>query len=371
MLLSSGCLISAPEGAHQFWPPTLGTTVEAVVAGDLDANGSSEVVVFGSGDDEQRGMYYLRGGTDLDFGSGQLVRSFSRFVPTELFNPLAAVYVPGVAPRIFVAHSGGDTIELSQLSNTLEILETGASTIAPGGTTLWVRIVNFPGMMPHPTVSNGALIDHMTPDLSDPKPIPAPGGPAWPQAVLATSYAMGMNQFAVVATPELVMRASLPTMAGAQFMWEAVRMNPPAQWSGQTTFDFNGDGREEIAGVDLLANRLCVVDPGATLPVSPSCIQLQGTFPGVDIELIVGTNLTQNPGLDVLIAHAGSNSTNYTLVEDVTFNGTQLAAAMVRQLPVAGPPRGRTVVVNDGPSTPFAALTFGTDGNVVCVIGPC
>ena len=81
--VGTGCLVSAPEGAAQLWPPSLGGTVEAVVAGDLDANGSTDVVVIESGTESQNGMYLLKGGVDFDFAATTPVRSFSRFVPTN------------------------------------------------------------------------------------------------------------------------------------------------------------------------------------------------------------------------------------------------------------------------------------------------
>ncbi len=98
----------------------------------------------------------------------------------------------------------------------------------------------------------------------------------------------------------------------------------------------------------------------------------EGTFPGVDIQLIVGVNLSMSPGLDILIAHSGPNGTNGTLLEDVTFDGTTLSSAMTaRALPNVGPPRGRTVVVTAGAGMPNVAITFGTDAMATCVLGPC
>jgi hypothetical protein len=367
--LGTGCLVSAPDGAEQLWPPGLGGTVEAVVAGDLDANGSTDVVVIESGTESQNGMYLLRGGADFDFGATRPVRSFSRFVPTEWSAPIAATYVAGVAPQLYVAHSES-TIELAQLSNTLAEQASGASTIAGGSMPLWTRPVTFPGNMVHPTVGNAGSIEHFATGLTEPRPIPPTNSPTWDGAQLATSYVAGSDQIVVVATGTQIQRAVLPTTPGAAFSYEIVRDG--AAWSGQTTFDFDGDGRDEIVGLDLAAHKLCVVDPGtAVVPVTPSCIQLMSTFPGEDVTILVGQNLSMNVGLDILVAQASGSETSYTLVEDYTYLAGAIAASTTRTIPVSGPARGRTVLVNSGTATPFAALTFGTDATAFCAVGPC
>lgn len=369
MLACSGCLVSEPEGAAQFWPPTLGLTVESVVAGDLDANGSTEVVVLGSGSTSQEGMYVIEGGTDFDFGTATPVRSFSRFIPVRWTPPLAAFYSPGAAPRVHVASSEA-MVTVRTLSNTLAELEQGESMIAGGGPLLWTRPVLFPGGMQHVAVSNGSTIEHMNADLGMPRPIPAQGSPTWDSAQLVTSYASGSAQIVVVAMADEIVRGTIPTMPGTPFQYETVRSGP--RWSGQTTHDFDGDGREEIIGFDVQAHEVCVVDPGAaTIPVTPSCVKLLSTFPGTDVTLLVGQNLSQNPGLDILVAQATGSETAYSLVEDYTYNAGTLSAMMTRMFPVAGPPRGRTVLVTAAPGAPHVVLTFGTDGAVACVLGPC
>jgi hypothetical protein len=362
-------VISAPDGAAQLWPPGLGGTVEAVVAGDLDANGSTDIVVIESGTESQNGMYLLRGGVDLDIGGARPVRSFSRFVPAAWTAPIAATYAAGGAPQIYVAHSEAHLV-LTQLSNTLTEVATGESTIAGGSTPLWTRLVTFPGNMPHPTVSNGGSIEHFDTALAEPKPIPANNSPSWDGAQLATAYASGNDQVVVVASSTQIQRAMLPTTPGAPFAYEVVRDGAP--WSGQTTFDFDGDGREEIVGLDIAAHKLCVVDPGSTsIPVTPSCIQLMSTFPGDDVTLLVGQTLSMHVGLDIFVAHATGSETIYTLVEDYTYLAGAIAASTTRVIPVSGPARGRTVLVNGGAGTPFVALTFGTDATVFCAVGPC
>lgn len=365
----TGCLISSPEGAEQLWPPTLGGTVEAVVAGDLDANGSTDVVVIQSGSESQNGIYLLKGGVDFDFSATTPVRSFSRFIPTDWVGPMAAFYSAGAAPQVYVAHSE-EHLELTLLSNTLEERATGESTLASGGAQLWARLVNFPGNMPHPAVSHGTSIDHFNSELADPRPIPANNAPSWDGAQLATSYVTGTDQVVVVATGSQIQRAVIPTMPGTPFSYMVVRDGAP--WVGQTTYDLDGDGREEILGLDVMARRLCVVDPGsATVPVTPSCVQLSSTFAGVDVTLLVGQNLSANPALDIFIAQGNGTETSYTLVEDYTYLAGVFSAAMTRAIPVTGPARGRTVLVNSGTGSPFVALTFGTDATAICAIGPC
>ncbi len=363
-------MISAPEGASQSWPPPLGGTVEAVVSGTLDTDDASEIVVVMSGTESQAGMYVLSGGTDLVFNSGDTgVRSFSRFVPTSWKAPIYASYVAGVAPRLLVAHSE-TKVTVTELSNTLAETASGETSIDGGGATLWTTFVDFPGAMPHPTASNGSLIDHLATDFSDPRPLPAPMSPTWNNAQLATSYTSGSDQVVVVALTNRIVRAALPTTMSAMFAWVDVRADGPA-WSGMTAFDLDGDGREEILGVDIAAHELCVVDPGAaTVPVTPSCIDLGTTFPGSDVTLLVGHNLSPDPTPDILVAQASATNTQYTLAEDVTYASGALGAAMTRSIPVVGPPDGRTVIAGGG-GGPFVALTFGTDAHVVCALGPC
>ncbi len=374
LVACSGCLISEPEGALQSWPPTLGGTVEAVVAGDLDANGSTDVVVMMSGKENQAGLYLLESDIDLMWETGDPVKSFSEFVPMiDLVHPAAAFIEGGAAPRIYIA-SGTDTLTISSFANNLEFIEYNFTTVAGAGAA-WARMIDFPGDMPHVAVSNGSTIEHLLADgLEDPRPLPAPMSPTWNLAQVATSYVDGTNQIAVVATADAIYRCVIPTTPGAMFMWEVVRMGT-GTWVGQTAYDFNGDGREEILGLDVQAHKVCVVDPGASvIPVAtPSCIPLGSPFTGTDVTIFAGTNLTMNPGLDILVAQANGNETSYSLAEEVTYIPATmtLMGEMVRTLPVSGPPRGHSVLATPSPGRPASLLTFGTDGTAVCILGPC
>lgn len=363
-------MISAPEGAEQSWPPALGGTVEAVVAGTLDTDDASEIVVVMSGTESQAGMYVMTGGTDLVFNSGDTgVRSFSRFVPTAWTAPIAASYIAGVAPRLLVAHSESK-VTITELSNTLAEVESGETSIDGGGGTLWTTFVDFPGAMPHATASNGSLIDHLAVTFDDPRPIPAPMSPTWDDAQLALSYVSGMDQVIVVALANKIVRATVPTTPGAMFAWTDVRADGPA-WSGLTAFDLDDDGRSEILGVDLAAHKLCVVDPGVTLPApDPSCVDLGTTFPGTDVTLLLGHNLSPNPLPDIVVAQGSATDTRYTVLEEVTYASGALAAGTTTAVPVVGPPQGRSVIAGGG-GDPFVVLTFGTDAHVVCALGPC
>jgi hypothetical protein len=363
-------VIAAPEGAEQSWPPPLGGSVEAVVSGTLDTDDASEIVVMMSGTESQAGMYVLDGGTDLAFNSGDTgVRSFSRFVPTSWTAPMSASYIAGVAPRVLVAHSEAK-ITITELSNTLAEVASGETSIDGGGTTLWTTFVDFPGAMPHATASNGSLIDHLASDFSDPRPIPAPMSLTWDGAQLALSYTSGADQVVVVALANKIVRAPLPTTAGAMFAWADVRADGAA-WSGMTAFDLDGDGRKEILGVDLAAHELCVLDPGAAaIPVMPSCVDLGTTFPGNDVTILLGQNLSPNPLDDILIAQASATDTRYTVLEEVTYASGAFGAGSAMPVQVVGPPHGRSVIAGGG-GDPFVVLTFGTDAHVVCALGPC
>jgi hypothetical protein len=378
LLVASGCIISEPEGAPQTWPPSLGLTVQAVTSGDLDGNGSTDIVVYASGKDSQAGMYLLTGGKDLGGGSSKPVRSFSTFVPARLQPTTAALQVGGIAPTIYVAtaqdngedEDPGDKIEIKQYSNVLTEKAKVTSTVPTGNAVLWLHMINFPGNMPHVGVSNGATIDHSPAGLNDVKPIPPPGSPTWDIAQLATSYPSDMDQIVVVATPTQIQRATLPTTAGAMFAWTVVR-NGPA-WVGQTSVDLDGDGREEIVGLDLMGKQLCVVDPGAaTVPVTPVCLSVPMLTPASEVTLHVGTNITMNAGPDILIAQATGSETQFQLVEDYTYTPGTLISTTIHPVGVGGPAHGRTVIANSGPGTPNSVLVFGTDGAVGCVMGPC
>lgn len=369
LLFCTGCVISAPEGAPQTWPPTLGGTVEAVVAGDLDANGSSEIIVAMSGTANQAGLYYLTSDPDLMWDSGDVVRSFSRFVPLALVRPTALFLDAAPPPRLY-AVTGTETLAVRQLSNTLQKLEIGDTTVAGGGSA-WLRPITFPGAQVHYAVSNGSTIDHLESSFETPRPLPAPMSQAWTHAQTVTSYADGTAQVAVVATSDMIYRSSIPTTQGSPFAWESVRTST-RPWLGQVPLDLDGDGRAEIIGFDLAAQQVCVVDPGtAVLPVVPSCIQLSSTFTGTDVTIIAGVNLSSNAVNDILVVQTGGSETTYSLAEDVVYAAGTLTASMVKTIPVTGPPRGKTIVATPGLARPHSVLTFGADGRSVCALGPC
>jgi hypothetical protein len=358
---STGCLISAPEGTPQTWPPKLGVTVEAVTSGDLDGNGSQDIVVYSSGSSTQAGMYLITAGKDL---VDNHVNSFSKFVPADIEHPAAAFQTTDAAPSVYLATTT-DKVVLTQYSNILTEKATTTTTVPAATSSLWIHPVTFPGNMVHLAVSNGSAIDHVASTFDDAKPIPAPSGPSWDMAQVATSYTSGQDSIVVVATNTTVMRATLPTAMGAMFTYQTVRSG--AAWSGQTTFDLDGDGREEIIGFDLQSHQLCVVDPGAaSLPVTPACLTVSTNFPGNEVQIFVGT-LTPGAALDVMIAQASATDTGYTLVEDIAYSPGTLTAAMQHPGQTMGPAHGRTVMT--GP--PASLIVFGTDGTAACVHGPC
>jgi hypothetical protein len=366
---SSGCLFSAPEGAPQYWPPQLGGTVQAVSSGDLDGNGSTEVIVYMTGNSSQAGLYELVGGQDFTSGGRSPVTSFSKFVPSKLAAPTAAFQVGGGTPRVYVA-TGSDPVELTAYSNLVEEDDVEITDVSGGSALLWVRPIMFPGNMLHIAVSNGSLISHISSEFLDEQPIPAPSSQTWDLAQLTTSYASGMDLIAVVATPTQIVRSPLPAQANLPFTWTTVRSGPA--WVGQTSVDLDGDGREEIVGLDLAGKQLCVVDPGATaVPVTPVCLAIPILSAGAEATLLVGTNVTMNPGPDIVIAQATGSETQYTLVEDYTYGAGALTSSMIRTIPFVGPAHGRTVIINAGPGTPNQVIVFGTDAASSCVQGPC
>jgi hypothetical protein len=373
VVAGSGCIISAPDGAPQAWPPPLEVSVQAVTAGDLDGNGSTDVVVYGTGSDSQAGMYLLAGGKDLGGGTTTPVRGFSKFVPASFVMPTAALQLSGTAPSIYVATAddgAGDKVGLTQYTNVLTQTAHVTTTVPTGNPALWVHLMMFPGMMPHIAVSNSGSIDHVAASFSEVRAVPAPGTPTWDAAQLATSYASGTDQIAVVATATQIQRATIPGPTGGMFGWAVVRTGPA--WLGQVSLDLDGDGREEIIGLDVAGKQVCVVDPGATtVPVTPTCLSIPILAPGDEVQLFIGTNITMNPGPDILIAQASNSDTQYMLVEDYTYTPGSLTASLIHGVPIAGPSHGRTVIANNGPGTPNSVLVFSTGAAATCVMGPC
>jgi hypothetical protein len=360
------CFIEAPSGAELTWPPPLGLTVEAVAAGDLDSNGSTDLVVLGSGAKQQAGLYLLTGGRDLLLQTGATpAKSFSRFVPYDTATPSAALYA---SPTLYVA-TGSVTAELIAFSNVLDETASVATTVTQTTSRLWIERVAFPGGNVHTAVSNGATIDHSR-DLTDVRAVPAPGSPTWNSAQAVTSYASGADQIAVVADSQTIQRSPLPGPTTMQFSWSIVRQG--ASWVGQTAIDLDNDMRDEIVGFDPATKQLCVVAPSAaTLPVTPACIATNAMSPATDVTLFVGTNFTMNAAPDLVIMQTGSVDTRFTVLEDYTFTGGALASAMIRPLQTAGGPNARAVAITAAPGMPHALVMFGRDGVATCVIGPC
>lgn len=373
-LATTGCLLSEPEGTPQFWPPQLGGTVEAVVSGDFDANGSTDIVVLMSGNEQQAGAYLIDSDDDLFWDSDDKVRSFSRFVPMELERPVAAYFDDGAARRLYVA-TGSTVLTVFALSSTLE--EDGySSTTVIGATNAWIRPMTFPGGKQHLAISNGSQIEHLD-DLLIPRTLPPPmGSQSWDLAQTVTSYSAAGQQYAVVATAQNAYRAPIPTMVTPfeTFEWTPVRTGPPLL--GQTAIDLDADGRDEILGYDAMSHAVCVVkvdlDPIPTPPDPPECIDLMTDHTGTDVTIIAGTNLSQEPLDDILVIQASGSETRYTLVKEVTYaNGTLSSAfSMPFDVPFAGPARGRSILGTPAPGRPHSVLTFGTDGSVVCALGP-
>lgn len=369
LLACSGCIIGEPQGAPQWWTPQLGGTVEDVVAGDLDADGATDIVVMMSGTVAQAGLYLLDGDVDLQWNATDNVLTFSRFVPMPLVRPVGAYLEAGAAPSLYLA-TGEELLTVTQLSNTLETVESTETTVGGSGVA-WVRPIAFPGNQPHTAISNGSSIDHVEADLGSPRPLPAPDSPTWDLAQTVTSYTEGSSTFAVVATAATIYRAMIPTTPGSPFAWQAVRTGAP--WLGQTAHDFDGDGRAEIVGFDLAAHKVCVVDIATpTIPVAaPSCIQLSSTFTGTDVTIIAGQNLSMDPALDLLVIQASGTETNYSLADGVAYANGSFTAASDLAIPFPGPARGHSVIATPGLGIPVSVLTFGADGTAVCALGPC
>lgn len=364
-LATTGCVISAPEGASQDWPPPLGGTVEAVVSADLDADTVTDIVVFMSGTEGQAGAYYMSGAKDLAFGEANLVATFSTYVPIALTHPVAALVQGTAAPQVFVA-TGAEMLELSSYANNLRPIVSGAASGVPGGGTAWLAPMVFPGDQQHIAVSDGSTIQHATADLSDVKMLPPNNAASWVDAQTATSYKVGQDVYAIVATATTLYRCVIPMMPPFEFA--PFRQGPP--WLGQIAYDLDNNGVPEIIGFDPQMHDVCILSADATMNTLPDCIHLDSTATGTEVQILAGINISSHPGPDILVTQASAEGTSYSIVEDVS--STTPFTALGTLIPMkTGPAHGKSVVVTSGTGMPLSLVTFGTDGAATCLLGPC
>ncbi|NVB84293.1 MAG: hypothetical protein HOV81_38305 [Kofleriaceae bacterium] len=346
----TGCF--GDDDELRLWPPPRGITVQAVAAGDLDGDDTTDLVVFGADTPPRTGVYLIAG-RDIATGSGRPIRTYSTFVPRELGIPTAATIASG---QVFAA-TEETSIQLASFDAMLAEKHAWSTGVTPD--RLFVQTVDLGEL--RVVAGNESMIFHTSLDLADPRGLDAPSG-NWLQARLVTSYAEGPDHIVVVATETEIVRARFAD----PLAWTEVRQGPA--WFGQTAVDLDGDGRAEIVGFDPMTSSVCAIDPGAS--TSASCLHVNDATADTEVTIIAGTNLTSNPGLDILIAQANGGETSFTLVEDYSYTPGALTAAMTRSVPVIGPAHGRTVAVTS-PGRPNTVLVFGTDGAISCVLGPC
>lgn len=349
LVACSGCF--GDDGELRLWPPPRGITVQAVAAGDLDGDDTTDLVVVAADTPPRTGVYLIAG-RDIATGDGR-PRMYSTFVPRAFGIPTAATISGG---RAFAA-TAANTIELASFDAALAEEHALSTGLPPDG--LWVQTVDLGE--PRVVIGNASAIAHLSLDLADAGDLLGPSG-TWERPRLVTSRDAGPGRTVVVATETGIVRAPLLY----PLAWTEVRAGPA--WLGQIAVDLDGDGRAEIVGFDPSTSSVCAVDPEASAP--PSCLHVNGATADTEVTIIADTNLTSNPGLDILIAQASGAETSFALVEDYSFAPGALTAAMTRGAGVVGLAHGRTVVVTS-PGRPDAVLVFGTDGAIACVLGAC
>ena len=366
VLAITGC-IPEPTGLEQTWPPSLGITVEAVTTGDLDGDGQPEILVYSSGDDHQAGIYAIEGHDDLALGTATPIRAFDTFVPMAFAKPMAAAQGPATdgTPLVYTSYVDKfHEVVVDTLSNQYGDNGPGFTDLPPGNALLWLRPVRFPGNVVRVVVANGSMMQHTADDGDDARLIPAPNNGTWPTAILATTYTTGSDAWTiVVATPSELWHAPITT--AGEFAWSSIRSG--AAWAGQTAIDLDGDGREEIVGLDLVMHALCAID---VVKLTTTCAPLGTTSPGTEISILAAHVAGSATVADLVVAQATGADTTISVIADVAFTGDTLTGTTMAMAPVSLA-HGRAVVVNGGVGTPEAVLVFGTTGTVICAVGGC
>jgi hypothetical protein len=347
-----------PTGLAQTWPPSRGIVVEAIVAGDLDADGATDLLLYGSGDSHQAGIYRIEG-SELALGDAQPVHSFTTFAPLPFGHPSAgtAVDVGGMA-KVFAAYYA-PAIHVGAYDATLAMTATLPADLPAGNATLWMRPLVVPNDQPRLAVSNGTRIQQSALDGSDAHPLLSPVGQAWSDAAVATTFAQGANVDVVVATPTQVFTALAPDTNTSNLTWATVRDGPV--WVGQVALDL-GATHDFIVGLDLAQGAVCAIDPNGGQPV---CLALGSVSSNVEVGIVqVRTAL----GYTLVITQSDSATTEVKVVESVVASQVDLTGTVTAHAPVAVG-HARPVVVTTGAGATTSVLVVGRDGSIGCAVG--
>jgi len=166
--LLAGCL-EAPEGRPQTWPAADAPTIAAVVAGDFDGDGTTDLVAVASGlASDGAGAYLIRGGVDLAMPDDAPITSFSRMSRLDLEPQIAAIAVElddgGPGLDLVIAHIADGGVQLTGLrGDDLTVIgDTTLDLAAPPSTQdISFSTVEFPGHQGHVAVLVGDDIRHL------------------------------------------------------------------------------------------------------------------------------------------------------------------------------------------------------------------
>jgi hypothetical protein len=368
-LLASTACLSSPGGVARSWPPPLGTTdVAAVATGDLDGDGTSDVIVLVAGTAATgAGVYLLRGGADVQASAATPLTTFTGYTPlASVGAPAAGLLVTvGGEPAVLFAYERDGQVELT-------LLETGALDIKADGSTgisidtqheVWLQPITFPGGAQRLLLGAGDQVRHLDPSTLVGSTIslnllPGPGaGFSSPQT--GTSYTSGSSTIAVIASAASIDRSAIPTMPPPQgmFSWSTVRSG--ATWSGQTVFTLTGD-HGEVLGYDGSLG-LCAIDPAGA--AQPSCVTAS-IASGGGVHVVAG-DLGGMTAPDVALVAGGDGNAMIQLFPDVTFTSGTLGGPTPLPTTTTSISGAHAVAYDHG------VLLVGANGAATCVaIGP-
>ena len=364
----TACL-SAPSGVARSWPPPLATgDVAAVAAGDLDGDGTADVIVLVAGTaDTGAGVYFLKGGVDVDASAAAPLTSFTSYQPlASVAAPAAGIVVTdGSTPAVLFAYDRGDQVELTLLEDAdLEVKGDGASGLSiDTQQAVWLHPVGFPGNTTRMLLGAGDQVRHFDPTTLVGSTVslqlmPGPGA-GFTSPEVGTSYTSGSSTVAVIASAASIDRSAIPTQPPPQgmFSWTSVRSG--ATWSGQTVATLTGD-HDEVLGFDA-SKGLCAIDPAGT--AQPSCVTTPLQSSG-GVTVVAG-DLGGQSAPDVALVVGGDGPAIVQLFPDVTFTSDTLGGPMALPSTTTMVSGAHAVVYDHG------VLLVGANGAATCLsIGP-
>ncbi len=351
--LGLGACLSTPEGLPRSWPPPFGEAdVAALAAGDVDGDGSDDlVVVLAGAERDGAAVYLMLGGKDLDTTRRELAETFTQVAFIGgIDRPVAVTVVEAdsddAARDVVVFHDKGAESRLTVLHGR-DLALVGTMEIDDTRTPAWLRGVPFgPGSHALFVASGPELHQTSYDELEETRPAmtrqpPPSGGWGGPQTV--DGFVDGSSHYAIVAGTTQLWRTQV---AGGPLTWTAVRTGNA--WLSQVTADLDGDGVREVLGIDPTPPAsLCAFDPlglrsYACLPIDP------GTQAVLEL---IADDLSGDERLEALVVVRGADSA--LLVHPglrVDGAGALVSDAPLGPLPTLG--EARAVVGNFSPGDP-------------------